>query len=83
MGLIFRLLLPHVVIGVLLGIGQYWITKKIPRFSLALPAIAFMAWIALLAIGSYNNQEGGGLLFLFFGCPALLFWSLGLSMGWK
>ena len=83
MELICCLLLPHVVIGGLLGVGEYWITKKIPRISWILPVIALVAWIAMLAIGSQNDPGGQAIIFVFFGCPALLFWSMGLSMGWK
>lgn len=83
MDFICYLLMPHVVIGALLGVGERLITKAFPRFDWALPVIALAGWITMLVVGSQNNPGGQGITFVFFGCPALIFWGTGLGIGWS
>ena len=83
MEILCYLLLPHVVIGTLLGVGEWLIARSIPRFDWVLPVIALVAWIAMLAVGSRNTPGGEAITFLFFGCPALVFWGTGLGIGWS
>ena len=83
MDFICYLLLPHIVIGTLLGVGERLITKAAPRFDWVLPGITLVVWIAMLVIGSQNNPGGQAITFVFFGCPALIFWGAGLGLGWS
>lgn len=83
MDIIGSLLLPHIVIGILLGIGEWLIAKAFPRFDWVLPVLTLAVWIAMLAVGCHNNPNGKGIIFVFFGCPALIFWGAGLGMGWS
>lgn len=83
MEFICYLLLPHIVIGAILGLGERQIVKAAPHFAWILPMTVFAVWIAMLIIGSHNNPNGKGLLFLFLGCPSFLAWGIGLFLGWS
>lgn len=83
MELICYFLLPHIVIGILLGVGERLIVKAAPWFEWVLPIVALAGWIAMLVMGAQNNPGGQAITFVFFGCPALLFWGTGLGIGWS
>ena len=51
MELICYFLLPHIVIGILLGVGERLIVKAAPWFEWVLPIVALAGWIAMLVMG--------------------------------